>query len=69
MPGQEDHRRIVATYREIELLEGKRPDLLAFDVNAWNRLTNDERTACLSVRTSLVADDLNILRAARFAWK
>ena len=25
MPGHEDHRRIITTFREIELVEGKRP--------------------------------------------
>jgi hypothetical protein len=31
IPGEAEHQRLVLTYREIHLLEGKRPDLLGFD--------------------------------------
>lgn len=43
MPGEQDHRRVIMTYKEIQLLEGKRPDLLAFDEDTWNRLSDAER--------------------------
>jgi hypothetical protein len=67
MPGQEDHRRIVSTFREIELLEGKRPDLLAFDMRAWEQLIDDDRARVLSWSDRLLdARDWQILSLARF---
>jgi AccI restriction endonuclease len=43
MPGERDHREVVMTFREIHLLEGKRPDLLAFDQPVWDHLTRPEQ--------------------------
>lgn len=43
MPGEQDHRRVIMTYKEIQLLEGKRPDLLAFDEGIWSRLSGAEQ--------------------------
>jgi hypothetical protein len=43
MPGEEDHREVVMTFREILLLEGKRPDLLAFNSSVWDAFSQAER--------------------------
>src|SRR4051812_40198296 len=42
MPGEEDHRKVIMTFKEISLLEGKRPDLLAFDTEVWDGLVAAE---------------------------
>lgn len=42
MPGEEDHRQTIMTFREIVLLEGKRPDLIAFRAEKWNRLSPEQ---------------------------
>jgi hypothetical protein len=67
MPGQEDYRRVVTTYGEIELLEGKRPDLLAFDRNIWDQLSVGEQRRVESWPERLLdAEDLAIVSQARF---
>ena len=38
MPGEEDHERTIRAFREIVLIEGKRPDLVAYELDAWNAL-------------------------------
>ena len=43
MPGTEDHRRIVSTFAAIQLLEGKRPDLVAFSPTTWSELSAADR--------------------------
>jgi hypothetical protein len=43
MPGEENHRETIMTFREIMLLEGKRPDLIAFDSDVWKQLLEEER--------------------------
>lgn len=67
MPGHEDHRRVITTYGEIERLEGKRPDLIAFDSEVWGSLSETEqgRAATWSERL-LDDDDRQVVRAARF---
>jgi hypothetical protein len=67
MPGHEDHRRVVTTYGEIELLEGKRPDLIAFDLTVWNGLgaAAKERAATWTERL-LEDEDRDIIQRARF---
>lgn len=63
MPGEEDHRNVVQTFREIEVLEGKRPDLLAFKDSEWLALSEDARKACESWPTRrLEAFDLDIVK-------
>lgn len=47
MPGQGDHAAVVRTFREIMLVEGKRPDLLVFKSRAWAALTPAERALVL----------------------
>lgn len=42
MPGQQDHAAVVGAFREIMLVEGKRPDLLAFRRKVWAGFTPDE---------------------------
>jgi hypothetical protein len=67
MPGQEDYRRIVTTYGEIERLEGKRPDLIAFDRKVWDDLTAAERERAATWPERLLEnDDLEIVSRARF---
>ncbi len=43
MPGEEDHQKTIMTFREIMLLEGKRPDLVAFDSVVWGKLPAPDR--------------------------
>jgi hypothetical protein len=38
MPGEEDHREVTTTFRLIVLIEGKRPDLIAFRSDTWAEL-------------------------------
>jgi len=66
MPGQEDHRRIITTFREIELIEGKRPDLLLFDRATWAALTEAERDRARTWPERLLeAEDLALARQSR----
>lgn len=67
MPGHEDHRRVITTYGEIELLEGKRPDLIAFDSDVWDRLGDAARERAATWPERLLDDDdREIVRRARF---
>jgi hypothetical protein len=66
MPGAADHRRVVMAFREILLLEGKRPDLLAFDEGVWALLSADDRRAVGEwPDRRLEAADRRIVRQAR----
>lgn len=66
MPGEEDHREVIMTFREILLLESKRPDLLAFNRANWDGLgqAERERIAEWPKRRLEAADDL-LVRQAR----
>jgi hypothetical protein len=67
MPGQENYRRVVTTYGEIELLEGKRPDLIAFDRRVWDGLSDLERDRAATWPERLLdSADLAIVNRARF---
>ena len=67
MPGHEDHRRVVTTYGEIERLEGKRPDLIAFDSEVWNGLDGAARHRAATWPERLLNDDdRETVRRARF---
>lgn len=66
MPGQEDHRRVITTFREIELVEGKRPDLLLYDRATWDAFSSEEKHQALTWPERLMdAGDLVLLRRAR----
>lgn len=66
MPGEEDHREVIMTFREILLLEGKRPDLLAFDTAVWNALGPAEQfLASQWPKRRLEPVDDQIVRKAR----
>lgn len=55
------------TFKEIQLLEGKRPDLLGFDEEAWTALSADERTmADTWPNRRLEPVDVAIIQKARF---
>lgn len=43
MPGEADHRETIMTFRAVTLIEGKRPDLLAFDRALWDGLSPSDR--------------------------
>lgn len=65
MPGAEDHRRVVSTFAAIQMLEGKRPDLIAFTLSTWQDISarDKERIATWPERV-LGADDLSLVRRA-----
>lgn len=65
MPGEEDHRKMVMTFKEITLVEGKRPDLLAYDAGEWARLAarEQDRTRTWPHRTLEADDNLLVKRA------
>jgi hypothetical protein len=67
MPGEEDHRQVIMTFKEIHLLEGKRPDLLAFDKGVWEGLPEAERTLASTwpKRRLEVADEAVVKKARR----
>jgi hypothetical protein len=66
MPGQEDHRKIITTFREIELIEGKRPDLVIYDRAYWSQLSAPEAEAVKSWPDRLLSEtDLALLRRSR----
>jgi AccI restriction endonuclease len=66
MPGQEDHRKIITTYREIELIEGKRPDLVIYDRTAWTELSEPEIEKVKGWPDRLLDEpDLLLLRRSR----
>ena len=68
MPGEEDYEEVVRTFRAIHLLEGKRPDLLAFDRGVWSSLSDDARRAAESWPTRLLEpDDLALVSRAHCA--
>ncbi len=67
MPGQQDHRELVMTYRQIQLLEGKRPDLIAFDADVWSSLSAEAISRVEQWPDRLLQPpDRDILRQARF---
>ncbi len=63
MPGDDRYRELTAAYREIVLVEGKRPDLLAFDGAVWSGLAPGDirRTESWPERL-LVEEDMAIVR-------
>lgn len=65
MPGDQDHDDVVRTFRLVVLLEGKRPDLLAFDTSVWESLDGDVRAKVLSwpARTLEASDRDLVCRA------
>lgn len=65
MPGEEDHREVVMTFKEIHLLEGKRPDLLAFHATTWQAMTLNDRdsTADWPKRRLNPKDEASVRRA------
>ena len=65
MPGEQDHRQVVMAFKEIHLLEGKRPDLLGFDKHVWGELSASEKTAAEEwpTRRLEVADDAIVGKA------
>lgn len=65
MPGAENHRRIVSTFATIQMLEGKRPDLIAFTARTWEGLSasDKERIGSWPERV-LGEDDLSLARGA-----
>lgn len=66
MPGEEDHRQVIMTFGEIHLLEGKRPDLLAFEQPVWDDLTAAERNlASTWPKRRLEQADEDIVKKAR----
>lgn len=66
MPGEQDHRQVVAAFRQIHLLEGKRPDLLAFDTEKWNSLPPGWRDGARTWPDRLLsADDEACVRRGR----
>lgn len=66
MPGEEDHRQVIMAYREIHLLEGKRPDLVAFERALWESFPEESRKRALSWPMRLLEPkDREILARAR----
>ncbi len=66
MPGHEDHRKIIATFREIEIVEGKRPDLLLYERSVWEGLTREELDAAGSWPNRLLrSEDVSLLTQSR----
>lgn len=65
MPGEQDHRQVVMAFKEIHLLEGKRPDLLGFDAHVWEGLSASEKSAAgeWPTRRLEVADDAIVGKA------
>lgn len=67
MPGEQDHRKVIMTFKEIQLLEGKRPDLLGFKVAAWDALTPAEKALAQQwPERPLEQADKSIIRKALF---
>lgn len=63
MPGEEDHREVIMTFKEIHLLEGKRPDLIAFSRQAYESLSSESRARAESwPKRRLDAADEEIVR-------
>src|SRR5207248_7965063 len=66
MPGEQDHRETVMTFRQIVLLEGKRPDLIAFDEEYWTGLSEQGQARVTTWPTRLLdEDDQALVRRAR----
>jgi hypothetical protein len=67
MPGEADHRQTVMTFRQIVLVEGKRPDLIAFDEDVWTTFTSSERRLIDDWPERLLTpDDDDLVRRALF---
>lgn len=65
MPGEQDHREVIMTFREILLLEGKRPDVLAFNKSTWAAFTEEEKNRCQTwPKRRLEKEDRNLVRLA-----
>jgi hypothetical protein len=65
MPGEREFREDTAAFREIYLVEGKRPDLAVFLQPAWDRLATPAQEACRSwPKRVLQAADDPLLHAA-----
>lgn len=67
MPGQEHFRKTITTFQEIELLEGKRPDLLAFDMAVYETFAQADKARIAEWPDRLLdQQDEAILERARF---
>jgi hypothetical protein len=65
MPGESSFKQTVRNFRLIALLEGKRPDLIAFDQATWERMTGPERELVRSWPTRpLREEDSPLLKRA-----
>lgn len=63
MPGEQDHREVVMTFREIQLFEGKRPDIIVFRTEDWDALEPTAREMVQSwPRRRLLPKDESLLR-------
>lgn len=70
MPGEEDHRKITKAFAQIHLLEGKRPDLIAFERRVWDGFDAAARERATAWPERLLdKDDEPLVRAARFAME
>lgn len=68
MPGEQDHRQTIMTFKAITLLEGKRPDVLAFETSEWDALEEAQRNRASEWPTRLLdAADEELVRKARAA--
>jgi hypothetical protein len=66
MPGEEDHRLAVRTFREIVMLEGKRPDLVGFDDRVWSEVSDAQRVSVGTWPMRLLEpSDVELLRQAQ----
>lgn len=66
MPGEDDHGKIVRAFREITLLEGKRPDLVGFSSSGWALVESTTREAAADwPARRLIASEYATLRACR----
>lgn len=67
MPGEPDYETTVRTFRLIQLVEGKRPDLVAFEKAAWETLSENERRSAQEWPTRFLTDhDTELLARCSF---
>ncbi len=65
MPNEPDYLDAVQAMREIALIEGKRPDIIAFEMASWERLTPEEQSQVGEWQQRSLRDaDLPVLRRA-----
>lgn len=64
MPGAEDHAEVVRTFRAITLLEGKRPDLIAFDTAAFKAFSSAQTERVARWPHALLAAEDKIILAS-----